>query len=213
MRFPPQFLDELRARLPVSEVVGRRVKLKKAGREWKGLSPFNKEKTPVVLRQRPEDGVVRLFLRQERLDLRFRDADRRPYLPGSGRAAGRAGRHAAAESVERGRGARAAPPHPARRGRTRRQILRGDARRPSRRQGARLSRRPRPRSGDAARNSASAMRRTSALRSRSTSARKGVSVEDMVAAGLLVVRRRHSGALRPLPRSCDLPDLPTCVGA
>src|SRR6201997_3292136 len=46
MRFPPQFLDELRARLPVSEVVGKRVKLKKAGREWKGLSPFNKEKTP-----------------------------------------------------------------------------------------------------------------------------------------------------------------------
>ena len=46
MRFPPQFLDELRARLPASEVVGRRVKLRKAGREWKGLSPFNKEKTP-----------------------------------------------------------------------------------------------------------------------------------------------------------------------
>src|SRR5215469_13779370 len=46
MRFAPQFLDELRARLPVSEVVGRRVKLRKAGREWKGLSPFNKEKTP-----------------------------------------------------------------------------------------------------------------------------------------------------------------------
>jgi DNA primase len=45
MRFTPQFLDELRTRLPVSEVVGRRVKLKKAGREWKGLSPFNKEKT------------------------------------------------------------------------------------------------------------------------------------------------------------------------
>src|SRR5690349_16468231 len=46
MRFPAQFLDELKARLPVSEVVGRRVKLRKAGREWKGLSPFNKEKTP-----------------------------------------------------------------------------------------------------------------------------------------------------------------------
>src|ERR671923_129852 len=46
MRFPPQFLDELRARLPVSEVVGRRVRLKKVGREWRGLSPFNKEKTP-----------------------------------------------------------------------------------------------------------------------------------------------------------------------
>jgi DNA primase len=46
MRFTPQFLDELRARLPVSEVVGRRVKLKKAGREWKGLSPFQQEKSP-----------------------------------------------------------------------------------------------------------------------------------------------------------------------
>ncbi|MGH6788860.1 MAG: CHC2 zinc finger domain-containing protein, partial [Pseudolabrys sp.] len=46
MRFTPQFLDELRARLPVSEVVGRRVKLKKQGREFVGLSPFNKEKTP-----------------------------------------------------------------------------------------------------------------------------------------------------------------------
>ena len=46
MRFSQEFLDELRARLPVSEVVGRRVKLKKAGREWKGLSPFQQEKTP-----------------------------------------------------------------------------------------------------------------------------------------------------------------------
>jgi DNA primase len=46
MRFSPEFLDELRARLPVSEVVGRRVNLKKAGRELRGLSPFNQEKTP-----------------------------------------------------------------------------------------------------------------------------------------------------------------------
>ena len=46
MRFTPQFLDELRARLSVSEVVGRRVKLRKAGKEYRGLSPFNQEKTP-----------------------------------------------------------------------------------------------------------------------------------------------------------------------
>ncbi len=46
MRFTPSFLDEIRARVPVSEVVRRRVPLKKAGREWKGLSPFNPEKTP-----------------------------------------------------------------------------------------------------------------------------------------------------------------------
>src|SRR3984893_14108792 len=46
MRFPPSFLDEIKARLPVSEVVRGRVKLVRAGREWKGLSPFNPEKTP-----------------------------------------------------------------------------------------------------------------------------------------------------------------------
>src|ERR1700754_2843422 len=46
MRFTDQFLEDLRARLPVSEVVGKRVKLKRAGREWKGLSPFQQEKTP-----------------------------------------------------------------------------------------------------------------------------------------------------------------------
>src|ERR1700693_5082975 len=46
MRFTDQFLEDLRARLPVSEAVGKRVKLKRAGREWKGLSPFQQEKTP-----------------------------------------------------------------------------------------------------------------------------------------------------------------------
>ena len=46
MKFPQHILDEIRARVPVSEVVGARVKLKKAGREWSGLSPFNAEKSP-----------------------------------------------------------------------------------------------------------------------------------------------------------------------
>lgn len=46
MAFPAPFLDELRARLPVSEVVGRVVKLKKQGSEFKGLSPFNQENSP-----------------------------------------------------------------------------------------------------------------------------------------------------------------------
>jgi DNA primase len=46
MKFSDSFLDEIRARLPVSQVVSRRVPLKRAGREWKGLSPFNREKTP-----------------------------------------------------------------------------------------------------------------------------------------------------------------------
>ena len=46
MRFPPGILDEIRARLPVSQVVGRRVRLKRHGREYMGLSPFKHEKTP-----------------------------------------------------------------------------------------------------------------------------------------------------------------------
>lgn len=44
--FPPGFLEELKARAPVSEVVGRRVKLTRRGREFVGLSPFNAERTP-----------------------------------------------------------------------------------------------------------------------------------------------------------------------
>ena len=46
MRFTPGLLDEIKTRLPVSEVVRRRVKLTKAGREWRGLSPFTQEKSP-----------------------------------------------------------------------------------------------------------------------------------------------------------------------
>ena len=47
MAFPPGFLDELRARLSLSDVVGRKVSLKrKSGSEFSGLCPFHNEKTP-----------------------------------------------------------------------------------------------------------------------------------------------------------------------
>jgi DNA primase len=46
MAFPPRFLDELRTRLTCSEVVGRRVRLVKKGREYSGLCPFHNEKSP-----------------------------------------------------------------------------------------------------------------------------------------------------------------------
>ncbi len=46
MRFPPSLLDEIRTRLPVSQVVARKVALKRAGREMRGLSPFKQERTP-----------------------------------------------------------------------------------------------------------------------------------------------------------------------
>lgn len=46
MQFTPQFLDQLRSRLAVSEVVGKRVKLIRKGKEYSGLCPFHNEKTP-----------------------------------------------------------------------------------------------------------------------------------------------------------------------
>ena len=46
MTFGPEFLDELRARVPLAGVVGRRVKLTRRGREHVGLCPFHNEKTP-----------------------------------------------------------------------------------------------------------------------------------------------------------------------
>src|SRR5947207_5156915 len=46
MRFPPSLLDEIRTRLPVSQVVARKVALKRAGREMTGLSRCKQEKTP-----------------------------------------------------------------------------------------------------------------------------------------------------------------------
>ena len=46
MTFSPQFLDELRTRVGLADVVSRRVKLTRKGREHSGLCPFHKEKTP-----------------------------------------------------------------------------------------------------------------------------------------------------------------------
>ncbi|MEQ3747723.1 MAG: DNA primase [Henriciella sp.] len=46
IRIPDGFVDELKARIRPSEVIGRKVKLKKQGKEWVGLSPFTSEKTP-----------------------------------------------------------------------------------------------------------------------------------------------------------------------
>ncbi len=46
MAFPPSFLDELRQRLACSEVIAKRVRLVKKGREYSGLCPFHNEKTP-----------------------------------------------------------------------------------------------------------------------------------------------------------------------
>ena len=46
MKYPKEYLDEIKLRLKVSQVVGKHVKLKKRGKEFIGLSPFSNEKTP-----------------------------------------------------------------------------------------------------------------------------------------------------------------------
>ena len=46
MKYPKEYLDEIKLRLKVSQVVGKSVQLKKRGKEFIGLSPFKNEKTP-----------------------------------------------------------------------------------------------------------------------------------------------------------------------
>ena len=46
MKYPKEYLEEIKLRLKVSQVVAKSVKLKKRGKEFIGLSPFSNEKTP-----------------------------------------------------------------------------------------------------------------------------------------------------------------------
>src|ERR1700735_2958924 len=46
MALPSSFTDELRARTPISALIGRRVRLARSGKQWKGCCPFHGEKSP-----------------------------------------------------------------------------------------------------------------------------------------------------------------------
>ena len=46
MKYPKEYLEEIKTRLKVSTVVSKTVNLKKRGKEYVGLSPFKTEKTP-----------------------------------------------------------------------------------------------------------------------------------------------------------------------
>ena len=46
MKYPKEYLDEIKTRLKVSTVVSKSIALKKRGKEFVGLSPFKNEKTP-----------------------------------------------------------------------------------------------------------------------------------------------------------------------
>jgi len=46
MKYPKEYLDEIKLRLKVSQIVGKSIQLKKRGKEFVGLSPFKNEKSP-----------------------------------------------------------------------------------------------------------------------------------------------------------------------
>src|ERR1700761_8802049 len=46
MALPSSFTDELRIRIPVPALIGRRVRLARSGKMWKGCCPFHGEKSP-----------------------------------------------------------------------------------------------------------------------------------------------------------------------
>ena len=106
MRYPPHFLDDIRARLSVSQVVGRKVALKRAGREFKGLSPFKVEKTPSFT-VNDQKGFYHCFASGEHGDIfTFLMKTEGLVVPRGGGAACRRGRRADAQALGARGGAR-----------------------------------------------------------------------------------------------------------
>ncbi|MEO5362570.1 MAG: CHC2 zinc finger domain-containing protein [Magnetococcus sp. DMHC-8] len=58
--YPDSFIEEVRERADVLDVVGRHVRLKKQGANWLGLCPFHGEKTP-SFSVRPDQGFYKCF--------------------------------------------------------------------------------------------------------------------------------------------------------
>ena len=205
MRFTPQFLDELKARLPVSEVVGKRVRLVRSGREFKGLSPFNKEKTPsfFVNDQKQawfdfssgKNGSIFDFV-MESEGVSFPEAVER-LAQMAGVPLPKVSREDEARDARR--------KTLLRRHGTGGEILRGDIGGARRRQGARLSRRPWPRCGDAT-EIPPRLCDQRAFRAQGTSRRPRHPGRGHGGGRPVDCRRRHPAALRPLPRSRDVPD-------
>lgn len=105
-RFTPAFLDELRARVTLSSLIGRTVKLTKAGREYKGCCPFHNEKTPSFT-VNDEKGFYHCFGCTAHGDvIRFlTDAQGRTFIEAVEDLAGEAGMELPAPSPEAARAA------------------------------------------------------------------------------------------------------------
>ncbi len=207
MRYPSEILDEIRVRLPVSAVVGRKVRLKRAGREWKGLSPFNAEKTPCFT-VNDQKGFYHCFSSGKHGDIfTFVMETEGRLVPGGGRAACGRGRGGAAGDLARGERGRE-PPQIAARGDGARRRL--SSRRSSHGRAGAAARdylARRGLSGDDPAPLPHRLRaRRSATRSATTSPAKGVAAEVMVELGLLVSGEDVPVPLRPLPRPGHVPD-------
>lgn len=101
MRFPQQFLDELKARLRPSDVIGKTVKLRRQGREYAGLSPFAKEKTPSFF-VNDDKGFFHCFASGKHGDIInfLQETERLSFTEAVERLAGEAGMALPARSLE-----------------------------------------------------------------------------------------------------------------
>ena len=107
MALPPPFLDELRARTPLAAVIGRRVRLARSGRQWKGCCPFHGEKTPSFYVYDDHYHCFGCGAHGDAIGFVMQTPGRR--LHGGGGAAGRRGRAGGAEAdAGGGRGGAAA---------------------------------------------------------------------------------------------------------
>ena len=56
-RIPQAFIDDLIDRSDITEIIGKRIEIKKAGKEYKACCPFHNEKTPSFTIS-PEKGFI-----------------------------------------------------------------------------------------------------------------------------------------------------------
>jgi DNA primase len=92
VRFDDAFLDELKSRLRLSDVIGKTVKLRRQGREYVGLSPFTKEKSPSFF-VNDDKGFFHDFSSQKHGDLItfLQETERLSFVEAVERLAGEAG--------------------------------------------------------------------------------------------------------------------------
>ena len=207
MKFSTDFLDEIRARLPVSQVVGARVKLRKTGPRMVRPVAVQRREDAVLHGQRPEGLLSRLFLGQARRHLHLPDGDRGPELPRGGRAARRRWRACRCRRARaKARSASRNAPACTKCWRSPPSIFETTLARAGRRQGARLSRRSAPRRRRRSALSASATRPPERFALRDALAAQGRRVGADDRGGAAGPWRGHRRPLRPVPRPRDVPD-------